>query len=587
MGSSSSTTTAPEPDEAKPAADTEPSTAATPAEPAASEEIAKPPENIATEADTRTRDLTVSAAEPATVAQTCEAAASEPAAAAEDSQAEPAEAWAAVDKVDDDDGEGAAERAADALATDDPLADEPAGEEGRSGKARSLEQLMSLKPGDDERTEMSKKLSWILRHGAKKVNVDIDEEGWISLSSLCCHDILNNIEEERLLAVIDDSNQQKMRYELKEVEGGRRLIRAVSKSRRREQKEKEAQERRRRREEEEAEYREAQRNQELDDRPREPIMPDLASIPPDPRLLEGGGGRVASDRAIMEPPPKPPRGKGGKPAWWDDRPKPWARNEDDGYTYEEQENLGFVPVYLGEKIIAMCKDGETVRPGRREHEVSLDAQRDLSDFGASYTPDRDRGLKGSEFKGRGRGYDVDEMGYDSGGFKGRDRGSSKDGKRGKKGNSKKGFLDAEEELGFGEGYSSQSQRLIRGYWRVAPNCDAAIMRACDNVESEQVCVLRSGMLVSQLGEDKTVANGIVRMHVEAVEGECAGLRGWVTRTAEAAGGPKFFLPDRPGVVSTAPLGRERAGSRKGDAGDRKASKPGKGRKPSYEGEGKG
>eukprot|EP00434_Breviolum_minutum_P016229 symbB.v1.2.014301.t1/scaffold1034.1/size142864/14 len=30
---------------------------------------------------------------------------------------------------------------------------------------RTLEQQMSLKPGDDERTEISKKISWILRHG--------------------------------------------------------------------------------------------------------------------------------------------------------------------------------------------------------------------------------------------------------------------------------------------------------------------------------------------------------------------------------------------------------------------------------------
>ena len=29
--------------------------------------------------------------------------------------------------------------------------------------------LARLKPGDDERTEISKKSSWILRHGAKKV----------------------------------------------------------------------------------------------------------------------------------------------------------------------------------------------------------------------------------------------------------------------------------------------------------------------------------------------------------------------------------------------------------------------------------
>lgn len=37
---------------------------------------------------------------------------------------------------------------------------------------RTLEQQMSLKPGDDERTEISKKISWILRHGAKKASLE-------------------------------------------------------------------------------------------------------------------------------------------------------------------------------------------------------------------------------------------------------------------------------------------------------------------------------------------------------------------------------------------------------------------------------
>ncbi len=31
-------------------------------------------------------------------------------------------------------------------------------------------QTARLKPGDDERTEISKKISWILRHGAKKAD---------------------------------------------------------------------------------------------------------------------------------------------------------------------------------------------------------------------------------------------------------------------------------------------------------------------------------------------------------------------------------------------------------------------------------
>ena len=42
--------------------------------------------------------------------------------------------------------------------------------------------LARLKPGDDERTEISKKISWILRHGAKKVG----ELGWVAEELCSC-----------------------------------------------------------------------------------------------------------------------------------------------------------------------------------------------------------------------------------------------------------------------------------------------------------------------------------------------------------------------------------------------------------------
>ena len=80
-------------------------------------------------------------------------------------------------------------------------ADEVPGPE-QSRAPRTLEQQMSLKPGDDERTEISKKISWILRHGAKKaqslcesglqkyseVNVNIDETGWVNVNDLLSSD---------------------------------------------------------------------------------------------------------------------------------------------------------------------------------------------------------------------------------------------------------------------------------------------------------------------------------------------------------------------------------------------------------------
>merc|ERR1712130_642826 len=49
----------------------------------------------------------------------------------------------------------------------------------------------------------------------------------------------------------------------------------------------------------------------------------------------------------------------------------------------------------------------------------------------------------------------------------------------------------------------------------------------------------------QLSEDKVLGPGIIRMLVEAIDPQ-AGLRGWVTRTAEKAGGPCYFKPANSG-----------------------------------------
>merc|ERR550532_493806 len=91
---------------------------------------------------------------------------------------------------------------------------------------------MSLKPGDDERTETSKRISWVLRHGAKRVNVEIDAEGWVRVEDPLACEILQGSGEAKILSVIQESNAQKTRYELKDGPEGGRLIRAISKSRR-------------------------------------------------------------------------------------------------------------------------------------------------------------------------------------------------------------------------------------------------------------------------------------------------------------------------------------------------------------------
>lgn len=79
---------------------------------------------------------------------------------------------------------------------------------------------------DDGRAEMSKKISWILRHGAKSMGLEMDEEGWIKISHLMELDLFARLPEDAVLEVVNQSNEQKLRYELKEGPGGK-LLRAA------------------------------------------------------------------------------------------------------------------------------------------------------------------------------------------------------------------------------------------------------------------------------------------------------------------------------------------------------------------------
>lgn len=101
----------------------------------------------------------------------------------------------------------------------------------RPNKESVLAQIASLNPvKDDERTTISKKVSWILRRGAKVAGVIMDEDGWVQISRLCKAEVLNGISEEELMQVIVDFNGQKLRYELKETRTGGKLIRAYTKA---------------------------------------------------------------------------------------------------------------------------------------------------------------------------------------------------------------------------------------------------------------------------------------------------------------------------------------------------------------------
>jgi len=103
-------------------------------------------------------------------------------------------------------------------------------------KAKALAQIISLTPDDDEREATSKKISWILRKGAARIGVAIDDNGWVKFSDLLNCDLLEDVpdrSEEKLMANIDESNAQKLRYELKDGPGDDgKLIRALKKEER-------------------------------------------------------------------------------------------------------------------------------------------------------------------------------------------------------------------------------------------------------------------------------------------------------------------------------------------------------------------
>jgi len=350
---------------------------------------------------------------------------------------------------------------------------EPGGPTGKEitkeGKQRTLEQMMSLKPGDDERTELSKRISWILRHGAKKVNVEIDAEGWVRVEDLLASEILAGTSEEKLLSVIQESNEQKTRYEVKEAPQGGRQVRAVSKSRR-----------------VSAAGRERRR-----------------------RESDGGSGGEHPEREPHEPRELRRGGKGEDAGWW---PQPGWSPED-----------GYRPGFRNDRATVGARYGEQpVRPGRQPEGAAL---------GPPF-----QGGRGDRPRGRGRG-------------KGRGEGE--------------------------EGGKPEAPRERR--WRVSQGQEA-IVREAMAVDSEVVGTLHSGSIVAQIGEDKIMKNGIIRMLIESIEPQ-TGITGWATRSAEAAGGPIFFKPDRSnrerGDRADRGFGRSRGG---------KGFPPGKGKRPIGEGE---
>jgi len=93
-----------------------------------------------------------------------------------------------------------------------------------------LHEKMRIKEGDDDRTVLSKKLSFVLRHGAKQLDFNIDDEGYVSVSELLqCGELFEGVTMEALMQAIDESNKDKQRYELRQQEDGEYLMRATGK----------------------------------------------------------------------------------------------------------------------------------------------------------------------------------------------------------------------------------------------------------------------------------------------------------------------------------------------------------------------
>ncbi|CAJ1344919.1 unnamed protein product [Effrenium voratum] len=431
-------------------------------------------------------------------------------------------------------------------------------DQGKPG--RSLEQMMSLKPNDDERTGISKKISWILRHGAKKVNVNIDEFGWVNVTDLLNSEILDGTTEDKLLAMITESNVQKTRYEMEDDPKGGKRIRAISKSRRnafaREMREKERREREKKRDED---------ARERETKEREPRDRD----------------RTDRDRDAVREPKEGRRREDGR--WWE------REDCQEGPTYEQQIREGFVPVWQGNKLVAMARENETVRPGRRAHAYGGKGER-----GDGKGLERHEKGEGREGKGEGKSHEKGERGERKG------RGRDEKGK-GKFSDDSKGFHsgkgDGYKGDGFKDGYRHQEakeeeeraevamgDRYGRGSrqmrWRAVSDRDI-IVRVGLGMETDIVGTLLAGSLVAQVGEDKMLKNGIARMFIQSIE-PTPGIKGWVTRSAEAAGGPVFFKPDR------APV-RERGneGGKSTGKGQFRGEKGEKGEKGKHEAKGKG
>lgn len=398
------------------------------------------------------------------------------------------------------------------------------GGKGNSRKDRTLEQMMSLKPGDDERTQISKKVSWILRHGAKKVNIDIDDDGWVSVENLLGSEILQGVEESRLMDMINESNIQKPRYEVRQTDNGK-CVRAVAKHT--------------------IQGMTTSTNKGGDRR----------------RPGKGGGGRGEDQYdgrgGDREPggwraarPPNPP----GAGATHQSSEAAEAPKE---MTYEQQLQEGYTPVFQGQQVLAMIRGEETASAGKKGY-----ADKGKGRGGPGDAKGKFEGYSDGKAFGRGKPSWPDDQ-FSGGGYPSDEGYGYQDNGKGFKGKSK-------DSKGCGYGYGKDSKGCGGGSvpckW-VCQRGQDAIVRATQNIESAMVGAVHPGQVVTQTGEEVKAAHGIMRMPVEFVSDETGQrMSGWVTRTAEAASGPIYFRPVANGGKSAAPSAPAAAQGRYGGGG---------------------
>lgn len=73
---------------------------------------------------------------------------------------------------------------------------------------------ISVDEVDDERTQLSKHISWVLRRGAAQSGIDIDPKGFVKIADLLKYKELKGLSEEKLLQVLEQSNSKKSRYDI-------------------------------------------------------------------------------------------------------------------------------------------------------------------------------------------------------------------------------------------------------------------------------------------------------------------------------------------------------------------------------------